>query len=130
MPVLVSLPRVADLMQPFLMRTYDAQIGCWLFVRDLLSAGGFIAADTTQRDLIPHLAEVWVRGDAGDVLTLTQPWDLWLMHRGTSRVVTHVGLVADQERLAHQVGTAGPCLELLRRRRPVLFQVARLRELL
>lgn len=124
MPLLDTMPSLADLVQPYLVQPYGEH-ECWRLVIDLLHAGGLLPPEHGPQEALEQVREVWFQGDSRDPLTLSQPWDWWLLRRA-SPAVTHVGVVVDGLSLVH-VSTAGVALESLRRWRSRLVQIARLR---
>lgn len=125
---LLSMPNLAQLVQPFLLRNYKPH-ECWRLVIDLLDAGGLLQANVEPAHVLSLVQEVWWwQGDTRDPLSLSQPWDWWLVRKG-GPAVSHIALVVDSLSLVH-VGTAGVALEPLRRWRTRLVQIARLRTLL
>jgi hypothetical protein len=125
--MIATIPPLRDLAQAFLDRPYGAD-QCWTLVLDLLHAGGFREVDADPVEAVKTFTEIWFHDDPRDPLTLGQPWDLWLLRqKGYGPAVTHVGLIVDTQSLIHTRNGAGVVLEPLRRWRPRLIQLARMR---
>src|SRR5262245_19173276 len=120
-----SWPPLCPLLDTFLGRPYGPQ-ECWRLVYELMQAGGFLEVNADPLEAISQVQEVWFTGDARDPLMLVQPWDWWLL-RKFGPAVGHVAVVVDHESLVHAGRPMGVCLEPLRRWRPRLVQIARLR---
>lgn len=123
-----SWPPIRPLLATFLGRPYGPQ-ECWRLVCELMHAGGFLDVATDPLEAIEQVQEVWFVGDHRDPLTLVQPWDWWLL-RKFGPAVGHIGMVVDGAHLVHAGRPVGVCLEPLKRWRPRLVQIARLRCLL
>jgi hypothetical protein len=124
----IRLPNIRELVDPLLGTSYET-FDCWQLVRNLLIQGfGLdIAEQPNQAALL--MQEVWFRGDPREPLALTQPWDLYITCECEDRPwSTHVGLVIDDQAFVHaRVATTGVAIERMRRWRPKLLQIARLR---
>jgi hypothetical protein len=127
----LRLPNIRELVDPLLGTSYEAY-DCWGLVRRLLIEGFAldIAEQPTQAATI--MGEIWFRGDERNPLTLVQPWDLYICCERDDRPwSTHVGLVVDETTFVHaRTAATGVAIERLRRWRPKLLQVARLRRLM
>ncbi len=123
-------PNIRTIVEEVLGSPYS-QWDCWALVRHLLMQGfGLdIAKQPNQAALL--MQEVWFRGDLRDPLTLTQPWDLYITCEREDRPwSTHVGLIVDDRTFVHaRIADTGVAIERMRRWRPKLLQVARLRHL-
>jgi hypothetical protein len=133
MASVIRIPNLQDIAAAFIGRPY-AEEQCWQLVYDLLQAGGFADVATEPAQAIAQVAEIWFCDDSRNPLGLLQPWD-WLLFAKTGMPragapVGHVGLVVDESTCIHVRPGLGACLEPLRRMRPKLVQVARLRCLL
>jgi hypothetical protein len=125
-----TLPDLRALVDPLLGAPY-AQYTCWHLVRHLVRAGwGWDMAAEPER-AASAFRELWYRGDPADPLSLVTPWDIvicsGLPHLPVS---THVGLALDAQAFVHARDQGvGVVIEPLRRWRPKLLQLARLRSL-
>jgi cell wall-associated NlpC family hydrolase len=105
------------------------QWNCWHLVRYLLQAGLGINLDADPRHNMDLVAEYWWHEDTADPLTCTQPWDLWVFRlRGVA--AEHLGVVMDSVHMVHTNETHGVTIETLKRWRPHLLLIYRLRQLL
>ncbi len=133
MPSVVRIPNLHDIAAAFIGRPY-ADEQCWQLVHDLLQAGGFTDVAAEPAQAIAKVAEVWFCDDPRNPLGLLQPWDWLLLAKqgkpSNGAPVGHVGLVVDESTFIHVRPGCGACIEPLRRMRPKLIQVARLRCLL
>lgn len=124
------IPNIRVLVDELLGTSYET-FDCWALVRHLLIQGfGLdIAAEPNQAALL--MQEVWFRGDGRDPLVLTQPWDLYITCERDDRPwSTHVGLVIDERTFVHaRTAATGVAIERMKRWRPKLLQLARLRHL-
>lgn len=126
-----TFPNLRALAQDFLGHPYR-EGECWQLVRDLLQAGGLGSYQTNPEQALADVDEIWFWDDVRDPLTLTQPWDWFLVtKRGAPDAgapIGHIGLVVDDEHWVH-VAKAGVCIDSMRRWRHKLVQLARLRAL-
>lgn len=132
-----DLPDIQALVAPMLGLPYEhfqlpgppaAANACWGLCRELFRLGfGFdLATDATSA--AERFAEVWYRGDARDPFTILQPWDgLVLATRGL--LSDHVGLIVEPTLMVHVRRRVGVCVEPIRRWKPKLVQIVRLRSL-
>lgn len=107
----------------------EGQDACWGLVHYLLREGLGLDLEEDPASASAQLAEIWGPGDPRDPLSLVQPWDGYILavkHAWSD----HVGLVVDATSFVHVRVPTGVCIERLRRWRPRLFQVARLRSLM
>lgn len=123
-----TLPDLAGLVEPLLGLSYE-QYDCWALCRHLYREywGEDLDADPAQG--WKYIQELWWQDDTDDPLTLSQSGDLWIM-RGRGMSSHHVGIVCNTVHFVHTRRRTGVCLEPLRRWRPRLLQLARLRRLL
>lgn len=124
------LPDLRALVNPILGAPYE-QYTCWHLVRHLVREGfGFDMAEEPQRAATAFI-ELWYRGDTPDPLALVQPWDVVILAgQAHLPVSTHVGLALDAVSFVHARDQGvGVVVEPLRRWRPKLLQLARLRSL-
>ncbi len=123
-----SVPDLAAIVDPLLGLPYE-QYNCWALCRYLYREawGEELEEDTNQA--WKYVQEIWWQDDADDPLRLSQCGDLWIM-RGRGMASHHVGIVLNDQYFTHTRRRTGVCLEPLRRWRPRLLQIARLRRLL
>jgi cell wall-associated NlpC family hydrolase len=103
-----------------------ASNACWGLVRYLFHEGfGFdLATDTTSA--AERFAEVWYCGSMHDPWEVLQPWDVMVLAtRGP--LSDHVGLIVEPTRMVHVRRRLGVCVEPIRRWKPKLVQIVRLR---
>lgn len=131
MNTVVRLPNIIELVEPLLGTPY-AEANCWQLVRLLIREGFGLDLAAQTEEAAREVVELWYRGDDADPLTLLQPWDLLIIANHDALPVSdHVGLVVDEERFVHaRNSVTGVSLERIRRWKPRLLQVARLRRLL
>lgn len=126
-----AIPNIDALVEPLLGTPY-ATWNCWQLVLHLLHEGFGFDLATDPGLAAKEVQEVWFRGDEGDPLTLAQPWDLAIMTGECLFPISgHVGLVMPEQRFVHaRTAETGVAIERLRKWRPRLLQLARLRRLL
>ena len=104
---------------------------CWQYVLDLLYEGGRGDWRRWPAEALTQTREVWFCDDPRDPWSLTEPWDWLLLARkgrpGRGALVGHIGLVVDDTSMTHVRPQGGVCVEPLRRWRPRLIQIARMR---
>src|SRR5262245_7570406 len=121
------LPSLRELAQDFLDRPYEVG-DCWKLVYDFLQEGGFTHVDDHPLKAAEAFTEVWCQGSSLDPLPLVEPWDLLLLREaGQGPAATHVAVALDGHDLLHVRRGPGVCIEPLRRWRPRLINLGRLR---
>jgi cell wall-associated NlpC family hydrolase len=127
----ITIPDINHFIQPLLGTPYRPRF-CWDLARSLIHQAFGIALEDDPSHANAHFAEIWYRGDARDPLTLVQPWDAYIMLENDALPIsTHVGLVVDTLTFVHaRNNETGVSVERLRRWKPKLLQIARLRRLL
>lgn len=123
-----TLPDLAVIVDPLLGRRYE-EYNCWALCRHLYREGWGEDVDDDPAQAWKHVQEIWWQEDTDDPLMLSQCWDLWIM-RGRGMSSHHVGVVVNGVYFIHTRRRIGVCLEPLRRWKPRLLQIARLRRLL
>lgn len=124
----LAMPDLAALVDPLLGLPY-AEVNCWELLRKLYSEAWQIDFDSDPMVAVQQVQEIWWQSSTDDPFTLVQPWDV-LIFRALGFASQHVGVVVNQEQFCHTRQRNGVCLEYLRRWRPRLLQMARLRRLL
>jgi cell wall-associated NlpC family hydrolase len=126
-----AMPDLAALVEPILGLSYE-QYHCWNLVRYLFEQGWGIQFDDDPAHALAQVEEIWFIGDSADPLTLTQPWDCWVM-RTKGIASSHVGIVLDTQYMVHTRKSIGVSLEPLKAWAPPrstrLMQIARLKRL-
>jgi hypothetical protein len=122
------MPDLEPLVDPLLGAPY-ADYNCWQLVRHLYRVGWGIDFDADPAAAVAQMQEIYFQGAPCDPLTLTQPWDVWVM-RIKGMASSHVSIVFNTQYFIHARKSCGVCLEPLRRWTPRLLQIARLRRLL
>jgi hypothetical protein len=127
----IRIPNIREFVNELLGTSYET-FDCWQLVRHLLIEGFALDIAEQPSQAATIMQEVWFRGDERDPLTLVQPWDLYICCEQDNRPwSTHVGLVIDDRTFVHaRIAATGVAIERLRRWRPKLLQVARLRQLM
>lgn len=125
------IPDISPLIERLLGTPYKARF-CWDLTRQLIDEGFGIALEHDPSAANAHLCEVWRNDDTRDPLQLVQMWDCLVFYETPALPIsTHVGLAIDYERFVHaRTADTGVAIEKLRRWRPRLLQIVRLRRLL
>ena len=130
-----TLPAIHPIVDPLLglpyghfclMHSADA---CWGLIHYVLREGLGLDLEKDPEVASQQISEIWGPGDVRDPLSLVQPWDIYILatkHPWSD----HLGLVVDDLSFVHVRQRTGVVLEPLRRWRPKLFQLARLRILM
>lgn len=128
---MITIPDIGTLVEPLLGAAYD-QYDCWDLVRHLYREGFALDLVRDAERAATAFQELWYRGDATDVLTLMQPWDLLVIANQTTLPISdHVGIALDAQRFVHaRRSESGVAIARIRTWHARLLQVARLRELL
>lgn len=126
-----TIPDIRTLVEPLIGTPY-ASYDCWDLVRHLYQQGfGFGLVRDTQVSA-QHFQEVWFRGDAADLVTIVQPWDLVITIPHDDLPVSNgVGVAVDHQMFVHaSQRETGVVLGRLRTWKPRILQLARFRELM
>ena len=126
----LRIPNIRALVDEVLGAPYS-QWDCWALTRHLLIQGFDLDIAKEPSHAAALMQEVWYRGDSRDPVALTKPWDLYITCERDDRPwSTHVGLVVDDTTFVHaRTSATGVALERMRRWKPKLLQLARLRQL-
>lgn len=123
-----AIPDLSAIVDKVLGASYQ-QYNCWHLLRYLFREGYGFDLEGDPAVAVAQVQEIWFQGYPGDVLTLTQPWDIWIM-RNRGMASAHVGVVVNGHHFVHTRKAIGVCLEPLRRWQARVLQIARLRRLL
>lgn len=121
------LPDLVDIVDPIIGLPYD-QYDCWALLRFVFKEGWGIDLDDDPGQAMAHVQEVWFDGDTADPLALLQCWDVVIFRRN-GFASGHVGIVMNPMQFLHTRKRTGVCIEVIRRWRRHLLQIARLRQL-
>jgi cell wall-associated NlpC family hydrolase len=126
-----TIPDIQPLVDAMLGTPYE-KYDCWDVVRTLYQQGFGTALTRDTQLSAQQFQEMWFRGDADDVLTLIQPWDLVIIANNEDLPISdHVGVALDHQRFVHaRPAATGVAVGRLRTWKPRLLQLARLRELM